>query len=145
MRRRRCGVTARRKSYSCAETLRGVFPPRTPFGVDLLCEAARVLHPGGVFVHGGVHPCFCGGLADRSDPNAVVIRPGYLDSNWTTDSRTDQGVRDKVGARHWPLPNLRHALIDAGLMPERYSKVGPRSNRPRGPRPKELKPNLAIA
>lgn len=50
--------------------------------------------------------------------------PGYLDSNWTTDSWTDQGVRDKVGAKHWPLPNLLHAFIDAGLMPERLFEGG---------------------
>ncbi|WP_291415192.1 methyltransferase domain-containing protein [Actinophytocola sp.] len=28
-------------------------------------EAFRVLAPGGVFVHIGVHPCFCRGFADR--------------------------------------------------------------------------------
>jgi hypothetical protein len=33
------------------------------------------LRPGGVFVHVGVHPCFCGGFAERGDPAAVVIRP----------------------------------------------------------------------
>jgi SAM-dependent methyltransferase len=27
----------------------------------VLAEAARVLRPGGTFVHIGVHPCFCGG------------------------------------------------------------------------------------
>lgn len=91
---------------------------------EVLVEAARVLRPGGVFVHVGVHPCFCGGFADRSDPNAVVIRSGYLDSNWTTDSWTDQGVRDKVGAKHWPLPDLLHAFIDAGLMPQRLFEGG---------------------
>src|SRR4051794_20687103 len=42
----------------------------------VLREAVRVLRPGGVFVHVGVHPCFCGGFADRGDPEAVVIRPG---------------------------------------------------------------------
>lgn len=91
---------------------------------EVLGEAARVLRAGGVFVHVGVHPCFCGGFADRSDPNAVVIRPGYLDSNWTTDSWTDQGVRDKVGATHWPLSNLLHAFIDAGLVPDRLFEGG---------------------
>lgn len=39
----------------------------------VLREIARVLQPGGVFVHVGVHPCFCGGFADRRDPDAVVI------------------------------------------------------------------------
>jgi ubiquinone/menaquinone biosynthesis C-methylase UbiE len=33
----------------------------------VLREAARVLRPGGALVHVGVHPCFCGAFADRSD------------------------------------------------------------------------------
>lgn len=90
----------------------------------VLGEAARVLAPGGVFVHVGVHPCFCGGFADRTDPAAVVIRPGYLDGHWTSDSWTDQGIRDKVGAAHWPLPALLHAFGDAGLVPERFAEGG---------------------
>jgi len=90
----------------------------------VLGEAARVLQPGGVFVHVGVHPCFCGGFADRSDPCAVVIRPGYLDGHWTKASWTDQGVRDKVGATHFPLPELLHAFSDAGLILERFAEGG---------------------
>lgn len=90
----------------------------------VLHEAARVLRPGGVFVHVGVHPCFCGGFADRADLDAVVIRPGYLDGHWTTASWTDQGVRDKVGATHWPLPGLLHAFLDAGLTLERLTEGG---------------------
>jgi SAM-dependent methyltransferase len=92
----------------------------------VLREAARVLRPDGVFVHVGVHPCFCGGFADRGDPEAVVIRPGYLDGHWTTSSWTDQGVRDKVGATHLPLPALLHAFGDAGLELERFAEgTGP--------------------
>jgi ubiquinone/menaquinone biosynthesis C-methylase UbiE len=91
---------------------------------DVLAEAARVLHAGGVFVHVGVHPCFCGGFADRSNPAAVVIKPGYLDSKWTTESWTSQGVRARVGASHWPLPELIQAFIDAGLAPERLLEGG---------------------
>ena len=53
-----------------------------------------------------------------------MIRPGYLDGHWTTASWTDQGVRDKVGAMHWPLPDLLHAFIDAGLTPERLTEGG---------------------
>jgi SAM-dependent methyltransferase len=90
----------------------------------VLREVARVLRPGGVFVHVGVHPCFCGGFADRSDPDAVVIRPGYGDGHWTTASWTDQGVRDKVGASHWPLPDLLNAFMDAGLTVERLAEGG---------------------
>ena len=95
--------------------------PRYP---DVLAEAARVLRAGGVFVHVGVHPCFCGGFADRSDSAAVVIRPGYLDSKWTTESWTSQGVRARVGAWHWPLPELIHSFLDAGLAPERLVEGG---------------------
>ncbi|GAB3366764.1 hypothetical protein GCM10027360_35050 [Amycolatopsis echigonensis] len=43
-------------------------------------------------MHVGVHPCFCGGFADRGDPAAVLVRPGYLDGHWTKESWTDQGI-----------------------------------------------------
>jgi SAM-dependent methyltransferase len=95
--------------------------PRYP---RVLAEAGRVLRPDGVFVHVGVHPCFCGGFADRSDPAAVVIRSGYVDGHWTKNSWTDQGVRDKVGATHFPLPELLHAFLDAGLVPDRFMEGG---------------------
>lgn len=90
----------------------------------VLGEVARVLRSGGVLVHVGVHPCFCGGFADRSEPDAVVIRPGYLDGHWTTASWTDLGVRAKVGATHRPLPGLLHAFLDAGLTLERFAEGG---------------------
>jgi SAM-dependent methyltransferase len=89
-----------------------------------LAEVARVLRPGGVVVHVGVHPCFCGGFADRGELDAVVIRPGYLDGHWTKASWTDQGVRHKVGASHRPLPELLHAFLDAGLRLERFAEGG---------------------
>jgi SAM-dependent methyltransferase len=90
----------------------------------VLREAARVLRPGGAFVHVGVHPCFCGGFADRGDLDAVVIRPGYLNGHWTKASWTNAGVRAKVGATHLPLPELMHAFLDAGLRLERFAESG---------------------
>jgi SAM-dependent methyltransferase len=90
----------------------------------VLREAARVLRPGGAFVHIGVHPCFCGGFADSTDRDAVVIRPGYRDTYWTKESWTNQGIRDKVGAVHRPLPDLLHAFLDAGLTPDRFKEGG---------------------
>lgn len=90
----------------------------------VLREAHRVLVSGGVFVHIGVHPCFCGGFADHTDRDAVVIRPGYLDGRWTKDSWTDKGIRDKVGAMHLPLPELLHAFLAADLTLERFAEGG---------------------
>jgi hypothetical protein len=54
----------------------------------------------------------------------VVIRPGYRDSYWTKQSWTNQGLRDKVGAMHRPLPELLHAFLDAGLALERFAEGG---------------------
>ncbi|GGU13242.1 class I SAM-dependent methyltransferase [Lentzea flava] len=69
----------------------------------VLREVARVLTPDGLFVHVGVHPCFCGGFAQ----------------SWT-----DKELRDEVGASHWPLPALLNAFGDAGLAVERFSEGG---------------------
>lgn len=90
----------------------------------VLREVARILRPAGVFVHVGVHPCFCGGFADWTDRQAVVIRPGYRDGHWTKASWTDKGVRDKVGATHFPLPDLLNTLTRTGLALERFAEGG---------------------
>jgi SAM-dependent methyltransferase len=90
----------------------------------VLAEVARVLRPGGLYVHIGVHPCFCGGFADRSDPDAIVISPGYVHEHWTTASYTDRDVRNRVGATHLPLPSLLHGFMEAGLRFERFIEGG---------------------
>jgi ubiquinone/menaquinone biosynthesis C-methylase UbiE len=90
----------------------------------VLSEIFRVVKPGGLFVHIGVHPCFCGGFADRSAPEAIVIRTGYLEGGWTRDSWTNQGVRDKVGASHVPLAGLLNMMVTAGFRAERFSEGG---------------------
>jgi hypothetical protein len=90
----------------------------------VLREAWRVVAPGGSFVHVGVHPCFCGGFADRTDPEAIIIRPGYLDGHWTKTSWTDKGLRDKVGASHVPLPALLGPFVDAGFVLDSFREGG---------------------
>ena len=90
----------------------------------VLREAWRVVVPGGCFIHVGVHPCFCGGFADRTDPEAIIIRPGYLDGHWTKASWTDKGLRDKVGASHLPLPALLGPFVDVGFVLNSFSEGG---------------------
>jgi hypothetical protein len=115
------GVNAARRRRCCARrAVRG----RVSLEGATLHEVARVLRPDGLFVHIGVHPCFCGGFADRSHPDAVTIRPGYLTKHWTKTSWTDQGVRDKLGATHLPLPALLHAFLDSGLTLDRFAEGG---------------------
>jgi hypothetical protein len=85
---------------------------------------ARVVRElGGLFVHVGVHPCFCGGFADHTDREAIVIRPGYLAHHFTYQSWTD-GIRNKVGATHWPLPELLDAFLAAGLALDGFAEGG---------------------
>lgn len=90
----------------------------------VLAEARRVLVPGGYFVHIGVHPCFCGGFVDRTDPDAIVVHPGYLDGHWTKASWTDKGLRDKVGATHLPLPDLLRSFLDVGFALDNFKEGG---------------------
>jgi SAM-dependent methyltransferase len=90
----------------------------------VLREAWRVLAPGGCFVHVGVHPCFCGGFADRTDPEAIILRPGYLDCHWTKASWTERGLRDKVGATHMALPTLLRSFVEAGFVLESFREGG---------------------
>lgn len=80
-----------------------------------LGEAARVLKSGGRFVHVGVHPCFVGAFADRSQPARIVIDERYADRSHTFDGWSPHGVRARVGAWHVPLADLLNATMAAGL------------------------------
>jgi len=81
----------------------------------VLKDAWRVIAPGGRF---------CGGFADRTDPQAIIVRPGYLDSHWMKASWTDRGLRDKVGATHTPLPVLFRSFVEAGFVLDRFKEGG---------------------
>lgn len=89
-----------------------------------IAEAARVLAPGGRLVHVGVHPCFCGAFADRSDPERIVIDGGYAERDRTFGGWNPNGVRARVGAWHLPLADLLNAVTDAGLVLTRVEESG---------------------
>ncbi|MFE9652083.1 class I SAM-dependent methyltransferase [Micromonospora sp. NPDC006431] len=90
----------------------------------VVAEAARVLAPGGRFVHIGVHPCFIGPFADRSDPARIVIDGGYGERERSFRSWNSSGVRARVGAWHLPLADLLNAVTAAGLTLTRVQESG---------------------
>ncbi|MEV0719373.1 methyltransferase domain-containing protein, partial [Asanoa sp. NPDC050611] len=91
----------------------------------VLREAARVLAPGGRFVHVGVHPCFVGAFADRSVADLITINTRYADTARTFDAWAPQGVRARVGAWHVPLADLLTAVAAAGLRIEAVEESSP--------------------
>jgi SAM-dependent methyltransferase len=91
----------------------------------VLREGARTLRPGGRFVHVGVHPCFTGAFADRSDPARVLIDDRYAMRAHTFDTWSPAGVRARVGAWHVPLADLLNGVRSAGLGLERVVEDAP--------------------
>ncbi|MEV6925315.1 class I SAM-dependent methyltransferase [Dactylosporangium sp. NPDC051485] len=91
----------------------------------VLREVARVLQPGGRFVHIGVHPCYVGAFADWSARPAVVVNERYADRSHSYDAWSPAGVRARVGAWHVPLADLLNAVVTAGLRLERVEEIGP--------------------
>lgn len=87
-------------------------------------EIARVLRPGGVFAHVGLHPCYVGSFADRTDPERITIDQRYGDRSRSFDSWNATGVRSRVGAWHVPLSDLLNAFTVAGLHLVRTTESG---------------------
>jgi SAM-dependent methyltransferase len=90
-----------------------------------LREVARVLRPGGRFVHVGVHPCFIGVHADRRDLEQVKIDERYASRTRSFDGWMPEGVVVRVGAWHMPLAPLLNAVLDAGFRIVRTVETGP--------------------
>lgn len=105
-------------------------------------EIARILRPGGRFVHAGLHPCFCGAFADRSLPDRVVVGPGYRLRERRFEGWSPHGVRSRVGAWHLPLAALIATLPDAGLVLVDVVENGPE---PAGEGPRALPDLLGLA
>ena len=89
------------------------------------CRAlVPALRPGGTFVHVGVHPCYVGAFADRSDPSGIVIAPGYWRRERRFEGWSPRGVRVRVGATHLPISDLLNGFTGAGLVIERVAELG---------------------
>jgi SAM-dependent methyltransferase len=86
-------------------------------------EAARVLRPGGRFVHVGTHPCFVSPVARTHADGSLTLYPGYHESRLVFDSPTflrgAEGLRARVGAWQVPLADLLNAVVEAELRIER--------------------------
>lgn len=93
-----------------------------------LAAVAAVLVPGGWFSFSILHPCFPGGTEGSSSggsfsglsswpPEHGYAREGW----WNTDG---DGIRGRVGGNHRMLATYLNAILDAGLVPERFAERG---------------------
>jgi SAM-dependent methyltransferase len=90
-----------------------------------LREAARVLRPGGRFVHVGTHPCFVSPVA-RAAEEGLRIYDGYHEQRLVFDSPAyrlgAEGLRARAGAWQVPLAALLNAVTESGLRLERAAE-----------------------
>jgi SAM-dependent methyltransferase len=88
-----------------------------------LREVARVLRPGGRFVHVGTHPCFVSPVARSEEGGTVRLFEGYHERRLVFDSpafaRGAEGIRARAGTWQVPLAALLNDIAGAGLRLER--------------------------
>ena len=92
----------------------------------VLQEAARVLRPGGILVAYGVHPCFNGPHVVYEDDGRRTVHPTYRQSGWHTDMPwwAEDGIRRRIGMSHLTLADYLNAVVDSGLVIERFEEPG---------------------
>jgi ubiquinone/menaquinone biosynthesis C-methylase UbiE len=88
-----------------------------------LVEVARVLRPGGRFVHVGTHPCFVSPVARADEDGTLRVFQGYHYQRLVFESPAfrlgAEGLRARAGAWQVPLAALVNAVTGAGLRLER--------------------------
>ncbi len=93
-----------------------------------LREVARVLRPGGRFVHVGTHPCFVSPSASSSPDGSHHVFEGYHERRLVYESPAfahgAEGIRARVGTWQVPLAALLNAVAGAGLRLERALESG---------------------
>lgn len=92
---------------------------------ELFRSAHDLLRPGGSALFAGAHPCFNSPFFGRDDDGRFVVYPGYLSSGFFKESPAwGDGVRSRVGMHHLPLAEYLNAIIDSGLVVERWDEGG---------------------
>ena len=91
-----------------------------------VCEVARVLKDGALFVYVGVHPCFGAPAVERRVGEPALLHSEYRLAGWQTESRnfSPTGIRSRVGINHLPLADFLNTLLDAGFTLDGFDEPG---------------------
>lgn len=89
-----------------------------------VCEAARVLVPGGHLRTAIVHPINSAGRFPTREPDAVFeIRDSYFEERRTGGTFTRDGLTITFTSQHRPLERVATAILDAGLLIDRVAEL----------------------
>jgi SAM-dependent methyltransferase len=82
-------------------------------------QVARCLRPRGRFIYAGLHPCFIGPFADRTNESLerrLHFSPGYGSVGWAARASGDgSGLGGRVGFHHKTLASFLGAIAGSGL------------------------------